>query len=73
MKKFAPELAAFLRRFYPDVNADGYYRFSADIRIRNGQIDVEIPILTRLPDEGLRPAPQRKPTPSDLGMTLLDD
>lgn len=50
MKKFAFELAEFLRRHYPEANRHGSYRFSADIQINDGQVDVEIPILTRLPD-----------------------
>jgi hypothetical protein len=50
MKKFASELAAFLRRYYPETKADGWYRFSADIQLRNGNVEVEIPVLTRLPD-----------------------
>lgn len=48
MKKFAAELADFLRRHYPEAARDGWYRFSADIQIRDGQVDVEIPVLTRL-------------------------
>lgn len=57
MKKFAADLADFLRRHYPDSNIDGSYRFSADIQIRDGEVDVQIPILTRLLDsksDGLR-------------------
>jgi hypothetical protein len=50
MKKFAAELADFLRRHYPDAMQDGWYRFSADINIVGGEVDVEIPMLTRLPD-----------------------
>ena len=50
MKKFAADLADFLRRHYPETAQDGWYRFSADISIINGQVDVEIPVLTRLPD-----------------------
>jgi hypothetical protein len=30
------------------------FRFSADIQINAGQVDVEIPILTRLPDVSLK-------------------
>ena len=56
MKKFATELAAFLRRYYPEASVDGTYRFSADIQIRDGVVDVEIPILTRLPDADHYPA-----------------
>ena len=50
MKKFAADLADFLRRHYPETAQDGWYRFSTDISIINGQVDVEIPVLTRLPD-----------------------
>jgi hypothetical protein len=50
MKIFASELAAFLRRYYPETKEDGWYRFSADIQLRNGNVEVEIPMLTRLPD-----------------------
>jgi hypothetical protein len=50
MKRFAVELAEFLRRHYPEAARDGWYRFSADIQIKDGQVDVEIPILSRLPD-----------------------
>jgi hypothetical protein len=50
MKKFAQDLADFLRRHYPEAGRDGWYRFSADLRIMDGEVDVEIPILTRLPD-----------------------
>ncbi|HEY2836354.1 MAG TPA: hypothetical protein VGI89_07275 [Rhizomicrobium sp.] len=56
MKKFATELAAFLRRYYPEANQDGWYRFSADIQIRGDEVEVEIPILTRLPDVNPSPA-----------------
>lgn len=59
MKKFATELAAFLRRYYPEASQDGWYRFSADIQIRQGEVDVEIPILTRLPDVESFPAPAK--------------
>jgi hypothetical protein len=50
MKKFANDLADFLQRHYPQAHSDGWYRFSADIQIRAGNVDVEIPVLTRLPD-----------------------
>ena len=50
MKKFASELAEFLRRHYPEANRNGWFRFSADIQIKDDEVDVEIPILTRLPD-----------------------
>jgi hypothetical protein len=50
VKKFAAELAEFLRRHYPETRYDGWYRFSADIEIKGGEVDVEIPVLTRLPD-----------------------
>ncbi|HWA68683.1 MAG TPA: hypothetical protein VG821_02475 [Rhizomicrobium sp.] len=50
MKKFAADLADFLRRHYPDASHDGWYRFSADIQIRDGEVNVEVPILTRMPD-----------------------
>ena len=54
MKKFAVDLADFLRRHYPEAAKDGWYRFSADIQIRGGDVNVEIPVLTRLPDVGTR-------------------
>ena len=43
-------MADFLRRHYPEAAHDGWYRFSADIQIKGGEVDVEIPVLTRLPD-----------------------
>ena len=63
MKKFASELAAFLRRHYPEAGEDGWYRFSADIQIHNGEVDVEIPILTRLPDVKPRTSAAQKSDP----------
>ncbi|HXS05648.1 MAG TPA: hypothetical protein VN723_02575 [Rhizomicrobium sp.] len=50
MNKFSRDLAEFLRRHYPDSNLDGSYRFSADIEIRDGEVTVEIPVLTRMPN-----------------------
>jgi hypothetical protein len=50
VKKFSVELADFLRRHYPEANHDGWFRFSADIQIKDGAVDVEIPLLTQLPD-----------------------
>ena len=64
MKIFATELAAFLRRHYPEANKDGAFRFSADIQIRNGMVDVDIPILTRLP--AADPLP-RAPEQGEIG------
>ena len=63
MKKFATELAAFLRRHYPEAGQDGWYRFSADIQIQRGEVNVEIPILTRLPDTKPRAARPAKSDP----------
>jgi len=63
MKKFATDLAAFLRRHYPQAHGDGWYRFSADIQIRDGNVDVEIPVLTRLPD--IETQGQRETTKTD--------
>jgi hypothetical protein len=58
MKKFAAELVDFLRRHYPEAARDGCYRFSADIQIIGGEVQVEIPLLTRLPD--VVPTPSSK-------------
>ena len=63
MKKFAADLADFLRRHYPETAQDGWYRFSADISIINGQVDVEIPVLTRLPDVAPMPSGKAKTGP----------
>ena len=73
MKKFAAELAAFLQRFYPEAELDGSYRFSADIRIHKGQVDVEIPVLTRLPDENSRPLRWQKSQSVPFGMRRQKD
>jgi hypothetical protein len=40
----------FLKRHYVEASRDGWYRFSADIQIKDGEVEVEIPILTRLSD-----------------------
>ncbi|MES2291785.1 MAG: hypothetical protein V4527_00620 [Pseudomonadota bacterium] len=72
MKKFATELADFLRRHYPESHVDGSFRFSADIRIREGEVEVDIPILTRLPDE-LSQSLSWKKSKIDFGMRRLDD
>lgn len=72
MKKFAAELAEFLRRHYPESNEDGSFRFSVDIWIRKGEVSVDIPLLTRLPDEDARPLPQ-KLSKSLFGMRRIDD
>jgi hypothetical protein len=61
MKKFAAELADFLRRHYPEAAQDGWYRFSADLNIVAGEVEVEIPILTRLPDVVSMPSSTGKP------------
>lgn len=50
MKIFAAELAAFLRRHYPEFLEDGTYRFSTDIRVHDGEVEVDFPLLTRIPD-----------------------
>jgi len=63
MKKFAADLADFLRRHYPETAQDGWYRFSADINISNGQVDVEIPVLTRMPDVVPMPSGKTKTGP----------
>ena len=60
MKRFAHELTGFLKRHYPDASQDGSYRFSADIEIRNGFVDVHMPILTRLSDELSQTRPPSK-------------
>jgi hypothetical protein len=57
MESFANDLATFLRRHYPQVIADdGWYRFSADLCLKNGRVDLHIPLLTRLPDPASGPA-----------------
>lgn len=58
MKKFATELAQFLRRHYPQAAEDGWYRFSCDIQIVGGDVEVEIPVLTRLPDLERKASPR---------------
>ena len=73
MKIFATELAAFLRRHYPEANKDGAFRFSADIQIRNGMVDVDIPILTRLPDADPHPARLNKAKSDPLKAHLPSD
>jgi hypothetical protein len=50
MKQFAVDLAEFIRRYYPETANDGWYRFSADIQIKHGQVNVEIPVRSRLSD-----------------------
>jgi hypothetical protein len=50
MKAFAVELAAFLKRHYPEVREDGWYRFSADLMLRDGMVDIKIPLLSKLPE-----------------------
>ena len=56
MQSFAIELADFLRRHYPDMIAeDGWYRFSADLCLDKGKVNVHIPLLTRLPDPSSKP------------------
>lgn len=60
MKQFALDLANFLRRHYPGFCQDGAYRFSADLEIRDGEIKVEIPILTRMPDACILQFPKAK-------------
>ena len=72
MKKFSHELTEFLKRHYPDANQDGSYRFSADIEIRNGFVDVHLPILTRLSEE-LSPTPTRKSSKVFLGLARGKD
>ena len=73
MKKFAAELVDFLRRHYPEAARDGWYRFSADIQIKGGEVDVEIPMLTRLPDLKSKPGAARAKADPFNGHTPPDD
>jgi hypothetical protein len=67
MQKFARDLAEFLRRYYPASTQDGAYRFSADIEIRNGEVTVEIPMLSRMPDAEIHfPKTKIKTGPLDM-------
>ena len=72
MKRFAHELTEFLKRHYPEADQDGSYRFSADIEIRNGFVDVHLPILTRLSDV-LSPTPTRTSSKVYLGLERGED
>ncbi|MGZ5921261.1 MAG: hypothetical protein ACXWLT_05805 [Rhizomicrobium sp.] len=73
MKKFAADLADFLRRHYPEAAQDGWYRFSADIQIKDGEVDVEIPLLTRLPDVKSKPRALRPKADPFKGHIPPDD
>lgn len=64
MKTLAKDLAEFLQRAYPDVIAkDGWYRFSADLFLHQGEVDLHIPLLSKLPDPGSGPAARAKLKP----------
>ncbi len=52
MKVFAVELAAFLKRHYPEFKEDGWYRFSTDIKLHDGRVEISLPLLSKLPEGG---------------------